>query len=981
MKNTSSLRIFLSREMAVILSLLVLAVAGLSYWHQNERKAIEDKFIQDQLAVVLDGKRAALEGTLAEIYQNLRTITLLPSVKGIKGGNRAGDTEDVLKSGRFTAEGQAAVQQIFNNLATRVSVSEVYAVLEGLDAGKGQIPFFMYDTVRFGEAGEDKADAAKTADTPEQSEEAEYQYFPEQIANARKAHARFDFAGMDDIPAFVSPMMRTCDNAQYLSIKSGDVTATHGLLYSLPFYNSAGDFRGVVSAIVRSNVFEALLMNVPYVPVTEEDRANQTKAGWKLPEPAPFVLSSPNYGIQIQDRRYAQLPALLQSGVPGRNSFQVPLSVHSDAPWTLSFYIPEAAIQAATAQHDRLFSLLMLVVVGALVAAGVATTMLARIRAKLGGNPDQVAGVVQAVSQGQLDVQLPAGVAPSSVLGSMQKMLEQLATAARQAQENRQVRQALDNVSTHVMIADAQGRITYRNHAAKAMVDALQIEEPLKAYLARATSVVRERVALKDRVLDLTAGPVLDGQGVQIGAVVEWKDCTDEVAAEREVDSLVKAALDGQFGQRIGLQGKQGFFLALGEGMNKLMETTAVGLNEVGQVVDALSRGDTRMHMTQPYRGAFDAIKTHLNTCVDSIHALVTDADLLAKAAGAGQLQTRADAQRHQGDYQRIVAGVNATLDHVVGPLNEAMRIMHALAGGDLTQRITQAYEGDFESLKNAVNATVERLGETIADVRAAASALNEAALQVSGTAQNLSDAAMRQEDFVQQTSQGIAAISTSISHNSENAQITDDMATKASREAHEGGGAVSQTVVAMKQIAAKIGIVDDIAYQTNLLALNAAIEAARAGEHGKGFAVVAAEVRKLAERSQQAAREIGELAAASVATAERAGHLLGQIVPSIQRTSELVQEIATASSSQSGSVAQINQTMGQLGQVTQQNTVAADQLAATSEGLSNNAEQLQEAIAFFRAEEGAEAAAERRAGTSNAARALGNQGVALRLR
>jgi methyl-accepting chemotaxis protein len=173
-------------------------------------------------------------------------------------------------------------------------------------------------------------------------------------------------------------------------------------------------------------------------------------------------------------------------------------------------------------------------------------------------------------------------------------------------------------------------------------------------------------------------------------------------------------------------------------------------------------------------------------------------------------------------------------------------------------------------------------------------------------------------------------------------------MATKTSKEAQEGGGAVSQTVTAMKQIASKIGIVDDIAYQTNLLALNAAIEAARAGDHGKGFAVVAAEVRKLAERSQEAAKEIGDLARSSVSTAERAGNLLDEIVPSIQKTSELVQEIAAASSEQSESVTQIGGAMGQLSKATQQNASASEELAATSEELSGQAEQLQESVSFF---------------------------------
>jgi methyl-accepting chemotaxis protein len=181
------------------------------------------------------------------------------------------------------------------------------------------------------------------------------------------------------------------------------------------------------------------------------------------------------------------------------------------------------------------------------------------------------------------------------------------------------------------------------------------------------------------------------------------------------------------------------------------------------------------------------------------------------------------------------------------------------------------------------------------------------------------------------------------------NAKVTDGMATKASGEASEGGEAVRATVIAMKQIAQKISIIDDIAYQTNLLALNAAIEAARAGEHGKGFAVVAAEVRKLAERSQVAAQEIGTVASSSVDLAERAGKLLDEMVPNIKRTSDLVQEITAASEEQSSGVSQINMAVSQLSQTTQQNASSSEELAATAEEMSTQAEQLQQAMSFFK--------------------------------
>ena len=335
---------------------------------------------------------------------------------------------------------------------------------------------------------------------------------------------------------------------------------------------------------------------------------------------------------------------------------------------------------------------------------------------------------------------------------------------------------------------------------------------------------------------------------------------------------------------------------------------------------------------------------------VDRTLEVATERELAGVVAAAlnGDLEQRLTLQGKTGFFATLSSSMNQLIATTEATMNDVAQVMGAVAQGDLTQRITNDYVGLFGKVKDSVNKSSDNLTGVIGEVRAAADALTGAANQVSATAQSLSQASSEQAASVEETTAQIDVMSASITQNSDNAKVTDGMATKTTKEASEGGVAVSLTVVAMKQIASKIGIIDDIAYQTNLLALNAAIEAARAGEHGKGFAVVAAEVRKLAERSQEAAKEIGELAGNSVTTAERAGKLLDEIVPSIQKTSELVQEIAAASNEQSDSVVQIGGAMGQLSKATQQNASASEELAATSEELSGQAEQLQQSIAFF---------------------------------
>ena len=331
-----------------------------------------------------------------------------------------------------------------------------------------------------------------------------------------------------------------------------------------------------------------------------------------------------------------------------------------------------------------------------------------------------------------------------------------------------------------------------------------------------------------------------------------------------------------------------------------------------------------------------------------NVKSLVQDANSLATAAGAGQLDQRANAQAHGGEFALVVTGMNHMLDAVEEPLAGLCASLSQLGQGNLSQRSQGNYQGAFATMQQSLNDAMENLADTIGHVNVAAGELIAASGQVSQTSQSLSHSASQQAASVEETTASLQEMSASVKGNAESAKLTDGIATQAAQSAQEGASAVGQTVAAMKSIATKISIIDDIAYQTNLLALNAAIEAARAGEHGKGFAVVAAEVRKLAERSQVAAQEIGALASTSVGLAEKAGTLLSGMVPSIQKTSELVQEIAATSGEQSDGVAQITGAMNHLSSATQQNASASEQLSATAEELSAQAQQLQALMGFF---------------------------------
>ncbi|MBF0310401.1 MAG: hypothetical protein HQL56_12815 [Magnetococcales bacterium] len=295
-----------------------------------------------------------------------------------------------------------------------------------------------------------------------------------------------------------------------------------------------------------------------------------------------------------------------------------------------------------------------------------------------------------------------------------------------------------------------------------------------------------------------------------------------------------------------------------------------------------------------------------------------------------------------------LVLGVGITR-HISEPLRVARQSLMTLAEGNLRIRCELERGDELGELVKGTCQLASTLQGVVTEIQEATHRVQGGSVEMASTAQALSEGAAQQAAAIEQTSASMEQMSGNIQQNTENAVATQGLARQAAQDAENGGQAVAEAVEAMRQIAGKIAIIEEIARQTNLLALNAAIEAARAGEHGKGFAVVAAEVRKLAERSQTAAGEIGELSASSVQVAEKAGEIIGKLVPDIQETARLVHEIATGSQEQSQGAGQINAAIGQLDQVIQSNAGAAEHLSDSAQALREEAERLSGAIAFFK--------------------------------
>lgn len=383
---------------------------------------------------------------------------------------------------------------------------------------------------------------------------------------------------------------------------------------------------------------------------------------------------------------------------------------------------------------------------------------------------------------------------------------------------------------------------------------------------------------------------------------------------------LAQAAEEGVLTTRADATQHLGEYRKVVEGLNATLDAIVTPLNMAANHLDSIAQGNIPERIADHYKGDFNNIKDNLNTCIGSINKLVDDVQMLASAANDGRVSVRADASAHQGDFRKIVEGVNETLEMIVTP---------------------------------------------IVKVKVAVETIGTAAKEIAQGNADLSRRTEEQAASLEKTAASMEELSSTVKQNADNAKQASQLATAASGVAIKGGSAVSEVVTTMADINASakkiediISVIDGIAFQTNILALNAAVEAARAGEQGRGFAVVAGEVRNLAQRSASAAKEIKELISDSVSKTaegtkqvENAGNTMHEIVTSVQRVTDIIGEIAAASSEQSAGIEQVNEAVMKMDDMTQQNTALVEEAAAAAESMMEQADELMSAVSVFQLE------------------------------
>lgn len=686
--------------------------ASLSRHHDVAREARQKEYVQKRLDEDLARKQVEITAFFDEIYGAIRTIALLPSVRAIQGGNRNGEQEDIVASGRFSADAYATVQQLYNNLASQISVSEIYAVLDGLDPARGEIPFFMFDTVTI-ESHDDAAPSPdiestrSSTDTPEESEEAEYAYYPRQIAQLKSSVPRFSFTSLDDIPMISSPEMRTCDNTDYESVRQGDVRESYGVLLSVPFYSLDGaELRGIISAIVRSNVLEARLLGVPNLQLTSEQREQAAQDGWKLPaEPVPFALVNATHDVIIHDRRFDGFESLIKAQPKGddKSLFVRDLAVADSSGWQLYFYLSPTVLADAMSDLTQAYQRDLLTSIGVLILLQLMAMWYLAHHAKRKHEVTEFVRLAHEVTTGDGDltrrviVNQKNDVAPVAqefnafvaFVAGLLKQVKSVSDETATAMENIRICTSVvrQNISNELrMINDVAGRLTdVSHHSATALENATVTSNDLMGTSSLFSDIEQRLQSIADVIAE---------------------------QAEREQGMAQKlAALTSSAGQ---IRQVLGFISGIASQTNLLALNAAIEAARAGEqgrgfavVADEVRK--LAVHTQQALR----QIDTSVNEVIESISGVNEDMASSAKEVSLLSEETRR--------FSASISASSATLHHTVALANDSARGAAELAESAKSMQKSMATLTSFSTANNAgaddLQRVASQLDESVAEL------------------------------------------------------------------------------------------------------------------------------------------------------------------------------------------------------------------------------------------------------------------------